>query len=79
MEVQSQQVILKNQEMTSNSEDSKLYTTDQQQGLDAPLVVRVIGYKNEIYDSSNDDKKIALSFVLLGIAVVVGVVLIVVF
>ena len=79
MEVQSQQVTLKNQEMTSNSEDSTLPTTDQQQGLDAPLVIRVIGHKDEIYDSSNDDKKIALSFVLLGIVVVVGIVLIVVF
>ena len=53
-------------------------TQTQQQQIVAPLVVHVVGYKDEMTDSRNDDKKIALSFVLLGIVVIAGVVLIVV-
>tara|TARA_X000001036_G_C20663506_1_gene799884 strand:+ start:1491 stop:1700 length:210 start_codon:yes stop_codon:yes gene_type:complete len=68
MEHQTQlSTIEKNVHITNNQE---LYT---------PLVVRVIGYKDEKNDSINDDKKIALSFVLIAIVVIIGAVITVVY
>ena len=51
--------------------EKKVHNTNKQ-GLDTPLMVHVIGYKDEINDSINDNKKIVLSFVLLSIVVVIG-------